>query len=99
MQPYEEVGFLHVSALRALAVQLLDRRRSGSIISALGSGGQSSQLSQLVYRAVTGVTVQSPSPDHVRCASGAYLWGSWSRHLNDSQLNEVQQETLTTPRF
>ena len=66
MQPYEEVGFLHVVALRALAVQLLDRRRSGAIITALGQGGQSSQLSQLVYRAVTGVTSPAASQDQSR---------------------------------
>ena len=66
VQPYEEVGFLQVAALRALAVQLLDRRRSGAIITALGQGGQSSQLSRLVYRAVTGITSPAASQDQSR---------------------------------
>ena len=66
LQPYEEVGYLHVSALRALAVQLLDRRRAASIISLLGAGGQSSMLSQLVYHAVRGVTAPDAPPPQIR---------------------------------
>ncbi|KAK9830284.1 hypothetical protein WJX72_010812 [[Myrmecia] bisecta] len=39
-------------ALRALAVQLLDRARHGSVISAIGAGGQSGLLSMLMHRSV-----------------------------------------------
>jgi hypothetical protein len=39
-------------ALRALAVQLLDRTRHGAVVQAVASGGQSSLLARLMHRSV-----------------------------------------------
>lgn len=41
--------------LRILAVQLIDRQRSSSVISAISSGGQSGLLSMLLHRAIASV--------------------------------------------
>ena len=47
---------LRTLALRALAVQLLDRTRHTPVISAISSGGQTSLLSMLMHKAVVSVT-------------------------------------------
>ena len=47
---------LRTLALRALAVQLLDRTRHTPVISAISSGGQTSLLSMLMHKAVGSVT-------------------------------------------
>ena len=43
---------LRTLALRALAVQLMDRTRHSSVIAAISIGGQSGLLSQLMHSAV-----------------------------------------------
>ena len=47
---------LRTLALRALAVQLLDRTRHTPVISAISSGGQTSLLSMLMHKAVGSLT-------------------------------------------
>lgn len=47
---------LRTLALRALAVQLLDRTRHTPVISAISSGGQTSLLSMLMHKAVVSIT-------------------------------------------
>ena len=47
---------LRTLALRAMAVQLLDRTRHTPVISAISSGGQTSLLSMLMHKAVSSVT-------------------------------------------
>ena len=46
---------LRTLVLRILAVQLIDRQRSSSVISAISSGGQSGLLSMLLHRAISSV--------------------------------------------
>ena len=46
---------LRTLVLRILAVQLIDRQRNGSVISAISSGGQSGLLSMLLHRAIASV--------------------------------------------
>ena len=46
---------LRTLVLRILAVQLIDRQRSTSVISAISSGGQSGLLSMLLHRAISSV--------------------------------------------
>ena len=60
-------------ALKALAVQLLDRRRMAGIVSALGAGGQNSLLSALAYRAVDGLVNCTSTDEHVlECGPAAF---------------------------
>ena len=53
---------LRTLALRALAVQLLDRTRHTPVISAISSGGQTSLLSMLMHKAVVSVTADQSAP-------------------------------------
>ena len=50
---------LRTLVLRILAVQLIDRQRSSSVISAISSGGQSGLLSMLLHRAIASVADSS----------------------------------------
>ena len=54
---------LRTLALRALAVQLLDRTRHTPVISAISSGGQTSLLSMLMQKAVVSVTGDQSAAD------------------------------------
>lgn len=49
-------------ALRALAVQLLDRSRHGAVIAAIAGGEQSGLLALLIHRAVASLTGREPVP-------------------------------------
>lgn len=57
---------LRTLALRALAVQLLDRTRHTPVISAISSGGQTSLLSVLMHKAVGSVTSSQPADSSPR---------------------------------
>lgn len=54
---------LRILALRALAVQLLDRTRHTPVVSAISAGGQTGLLSMLMHKAVTSVTTGAAPSD------------------------------------
>ena len=51
-------------ALRALAVQLLDRSRHSLVLTAINSGGQTGLLSMLTHRAVAAITAGESLQSH-----------------------------------
>ena len=55
---------LRTLVLRILAVQLIDRQRSSSVISGISSGGQSGLLSMLLHRAIASVADSSSKVAH-----------------------------------
>ena len=57
---------LRTLALRALAVQLLDRTRHTPVISAISAGGQTSLLSMLMHKAVLSVTGEQSAASSAR---------------------------------
>ena len=63
---------LRTLALRALAVQLLDRTRHTPVISAISSGGQTSLLSMLMHKAVGSVTGAQPAGSSSSSSQGQY---------------------------
>jgi hypothetical protein len=60
---------LRAHALRAIAVQLYDRNRHASVITAISTGGQAGTLSMLLHRAVASVVASSGGGSET--ASGA----------------------------
>lgn len=54
---------LRILALRALAVQLLDRTRHTPVVSAISTGGQTGLLSMLMHKAVRSITSGAASSD------------------------------------